>query len=64
MRDNYENQLDAIRIYLYEQTKDMTNSEAARTSNENARKIAEQYGIVMVQAASVYARNSKPASDT
>ena len=52
MKNNYEDQLDAIRVDLYEQTKDMTNSDAARITNEHARKIAEQYGIKMVREAS------------
>ena len=54
MRDDFENQLDSIRVYLYEQKKNMSNSDAARTTNENARIIAEQYGITLIQAVSAY----------
>lgn len=45
MTNEFENQLDRIRVDLYEQTKNMTNSEVVRVTNENAKKIAEQYGI-------------------
>ena len=49
MKENFEDLLDAIRVELYEQTKDMTNSEAARVTNEHAKKIAEEYGIKIVK---------------
>ena len=49
MKENFEDMLDAIRVDLYEQTKDMTNSEAARVINEHAKKIADQYGIKIVK---------------
>ena len=48
--NNYEDMLDAIRIDLYEQTKDMTNSDAARVTNEHAKKIAEEFGIKIVRS--------------
>ena len=54
MKDKYEEQLDSIRIDLYEKTKGMTNSDAAKTTNENARKIAQKYGITMVQMVNAY----------
>jgi phenylalanyl-tRNA synthetase beta subunit len=49
--DIYENQLDAIRVGLYEQTKNLTNHEVARVTNEHARKIADKYGIRIVKGA-------------
>ena len=54
MKDNFEQQLDSIRVSLYEQTKSMSNSDAACKTNENARMIAEQYGITMLQAVTAY----------
>jgi len=51
MTDNsYEDVLDAIRVDLYEQTKDMTNSDAACVINEHAKKIAEEFGIKIVSS--------------
>ena len=47
--DNYEDLLNAIRVDIYERTKDMSNSEAARVTNEHAKKIAEEYGIKIVK---------------
>jgi len=37
--------LDIIRAELYEETKNMTNADAARFVNEIARPIAAKYGI-------------------
>jgi hypothetical protein len=38
--NNFEDQLDVIRAELYEETKNMTNADAARFENETARPIA------------------------
>ncbi|MCL1807209.1 MAG: hypothetical protein FWG31_05860 [Oscillospiraceae bacterium] len=51
MKKDFEHQLDEIRVGLHERTKDMTNSDAVRVTNENAKKIAEQYGIVLTKGA-------------
>ena len=53
--NDFEDQLDIIRVNLYERTKNMTNSEAARITNESARKIAEQYGIKLTKRTITYA---------
>ena len=53
MTIDFENQLDIIRVDLYERTKGMTNDEAANVTNTNARKIAEQYGIKLTNGVSV-----------
>jgi hypothetical protein len=37
--NNFEGQLDVIRAELYEETKNMTNADAARFVNETARHI-------------------------
>lgn len=50
MTNDFENQLDRIRVELYERTKTMTNKEAVYTTNENAKKIAAQYGIKIVKS--------------
>jgi hypothetical protein len=47
--NNFEDQLDIIRAELYEETKDMTNAEAARFVNETARPIAAKYGIKIIK---------------
>jgi hypothetical protein len=51
MRNEFESQLDNIRIELYEKTRAMTNSEVARVTNENAGRIAAQFGITMTKCA-------------
>jgi len=47
MANDFESQLDIIRVQLYERTKSMANSEAVRVTNENAKKIAARYGIII-----------------
>ena len=51
MMNDFEKQLDAIRVKLYEQTKHMSNAEAAKTINENGKKTADRYGITVVKSA-------------
>jgi hypothetical protein len=43
--NDFEHELDKIRGELYEQTKHLTNAEAARMTNERGRRLAEQYGL-------------------
>ena len=43
--NNFENQLDEIRIKLYEETKDMNKEDIIRNVNTNAQKIAYEFGI-------------------
>jgi hypothetical protein len=47
--NNFEDQLDLIRAELYEETKNMTNADAARFVNETARPIAAKYGIKIIK---------------
>ncbi|MCL1996906.1 MAG: hypothetical protein FWG63_11915 [Defluviitaleaceae bacterium] len=54
MKADFENQLDVIRVNLNELTKGMPNSEAVRFTNENARKIADQYGIKLTKSTVTY----------
>ena len=42
---SFENQLDEIRIKLYEETKAMDRDDIIRNVNFNAQKIAREYGI-------------------
>jgi len=44
-RNPVEDELDAIRIKLYEQTKDMTSQEQVAFSNDRGREILARYGI-------------------
>ena len=41
-----EKDLDKIRVSLYEERKHLPTEEKIRLSNENAKKIAEQYGFM------------------
>jgi len=43
--NNFENQLDEIRIKLYEDTKMLYKDDIIKTVNSNAKKIAHEFGI-------------------
>jgi len=43
--NNFENQLDEIRVKLYEETKEMDRNDIIRNVNFHAKKIAHEYGI-------------------
>ena len=43
--NNFENQLDVIRIKLYEDTKEMDKEDIIKNVNPHARKIAQEFGI-------------------
>jgi hypothetical protein len=43
--NNFENQLDEIRIKLYEETKEMSKEELIKKVNTHAQKIACEFGI-------------------
>ena len=45
-----EAEIDAIRLKLYEETKDLTAAEHTRRSNELGKKLAEQYGFKIVSS--------------
>lgn len=45
---NFEDELDRIRVELYEELKGLTNAESAKIVGERAKKIAEQYKIRIV----------------
>jgi hypothetical protein len=50
MTNDFENQLDAIRVELYEKTKGMSNAAAADQTNANGKRIAEKYGITLIKS--------------
>ena len=64
MNHDFESWLDAVRINLYEGTKELSNADAAIVSNDNAKRIAAQYGIRIVQSVTVPSaerdRNTNP----
>ncbi len=42
---DYEAELDATRIKLYEETKDLTNEERVKRNNERLKRLSAQYGF-------------------
>ena len=48
MMDNFEDELDRIRVELYEEWKDLSNAELSKLLGEHAREIAEQYHIKII----------------
>ncbi|MDR2346234.1 MAG: hypothetical protein LBE18_09225 [Planctomycetaceae bacterium] len=46
---NYENELDKIRIKLYEETSNMKKDEIVKMVNTHAQKIAQEFGIRIVK---------------
>jgi hypothetical protein len=45
MKNHFEDELDAIRIRLYEQTKDMTREERVAYENNRVEQIFNAHGI-------------------
>jgi hypothetical protein len=45
---NFEEELDQIRIEIYEELKDLTNTESSKIIGDRAREIAEQYHITII----------------
>ena len=45
MKTNCEAEIHRIRLELYEETKHMTHSEHTQWSNDNARKLAAEFGF-------------------
>jgi hypothetical protein len=50
MKNDFENQLDAIRVALYEKTKGMSNAAVVDQTNANGKRIAEKYGITLIKS--------------
>ena len=45
---NFEDELDRIRVELYEELKGLTNAESAKIVGSRTKKIAEQYKIKII----------------
>jgi pyruvate formate-lyase activating enzyme-like uncharacterized protein len=50
--NNFEDQLDEIRIKLYEETKGMSRDEIIKSINSSAQTIADKYGIPIIKSMS------------
>lgn len=51
MMNRCEAEIDAIRLELYEETKDLTREERIKRTNDNAKKLAAQYGFKIAPSA-------------
>jgi transposase len=49
--NNFEDQLDEIRIKIYEKTKGMSKDEIIKSVNSSAQTIADRYGIHIIKNA-------------
>ena len=49
MTNDFENQLDKIRVEIHKQTKDMKNAEAVKAANDHSKALAAKYGINIVK---------------
>jgi hypothetical protein len=45
--NDFENELDRIRIELYERTKEMDKKDIIENVNSHAHKIAQEFGIII-----------------
>jgi len=50
--NNFEDQLDVIRIKLYEKTKEMDKEDIINDVNSHAKKIAQEFGIEIISTVS------------
>jgi hypothetical protein len=55
----WEEELNAIRVKLYEDTKDLTVEERVERTNENGRKLAAEFGFTI----GTPARKTEPQTD-
>ena len=58
MTTDFEDELDAIRIAQYEETKNMTSDERITYVNEIAGKIMERYGIKYVYPEEIHSKEN------
>ena len=56
MMNDFEDELDAIRIALYEENKHLSDEDFVKRINERGRAIAEQFGFTVISNAN----NAKP----
>jgi maleate cis-trans isomerase len=59
MNENYEDQLDDIRIAIYEQTKNMSSQERADYFNERGVSIAKQFGLQIIDGEELSIRHQE-----
>ena len=52
MMNRCETEIDAIRLILYEETKDLTREERIKRTNDNAQKLATEFSFTIVPSAS------------
>lgn len=57
--DKFEDQLDAIRVKIYEKTKHMNNAEKAEYFNTSARKFIERSGYILTKEGKVVPKPAK-----
>jgi hypothetical protein len=62
--NNFEDQLDEIRINLYEETKEMDKEEIIRAVNSHAQKIAHEFGIIISNTIETDFSNAPPPPST
>jgi len=58
--NNFEDQLDVIRVQLYEETKKMDKEDIITNVNSHAQKIAQEFGIKIESTVSDSAFSSAP----
>lgn len=49
MKNNFETELDKIRVKLYEETKHMTVEEHTQYVNDKGRKLASEFGFTIAE---------------
>lgn len=49
MKNDFENQLDTIRVEMFEQMKDLSQDEALALLNDKAKKLASEFGFTIVK---------------
>ena len=54
----YEAEIDAVRVKLYEETKDLTKEERIERANDKAQKLASEFGFTIFSSASVADRKT------
>jgi len=61
MMNDFENELDQIRVDLYEKSKDLSPDEFVKQMNDRASRVASQYGFSIVSSADGANRTKKIA---
>ncbi|MDR3312826.1 MAG: hypothetical protein LBS96_00015 [Oscillospiraceae bacterium] len=60
MKQDFEDELDVIRVKLYENTKGKSNAYVANQTNAVGKRIAEKYGITVVKGETIQAAPQFP----